>query len=67
MMSKQEGSKTVVLGGRNGVPQQYCGTVGVQSTNYSTMDTEIEVCLVFCSFGMLITHLHSPGISRITV
>jgi hypothetical protein len=42
-MSKEEGSKTVILGGRKGVQQQYCGTVGGQSTDYSTIDTEIKV------------------------
>jgi hypothetical protein len=46
-MSKEEGSKTVVIGGRNAVQQQYCGTVGGQSTDYSTMDTEIKVRLSF--------------------
>jgi hypothetical protein len=42
-MSKEEGSKTVVLGGRKDVQQQYCGTVGGQSTDFSTIDTEIKV------------------------
>ncbi|KAF9041554.1 hypothetical protein BJ165DRAFT_1406469 [Panaeolus papilionaceus] len=41
-MAKKEGSKTVVLGGRQGVQQQYCGTVGGQSTDYSTIDTEVK-------------------------
>ncbi|KAI0821900.1 hypothetical protein BC628DRAFT_1328502 [Trametes gibbosa] len=41
-MAKEEGSKTVVYGGRKGVQQQYCGTVGGQSTDFSTMDTEIK-------------------------
>ncbi|PPR00180.1 hypothetical protein CVT24_005078 [Panaeolus cyanescens] len=41
-MAKKEGSKTVVLGGKQGVQQQYCGTVGGQSTDFSTMDTEIK-------------------------
>lgn len=41
-MAKEEGSKTVVYGGRKGVQQQYCGTVGGQSTDYSTIDTEIK-------------------------
>lgn len=44
-MSKLEGVKTVVVGGRKGVAQQYCGTVGGQSTDFSTMDTEIKVRL----------------------
>ena len=41
-MAKEEGTKMVVYGGRNGVPQQYCGTVGGQSTDYSTIDSEIK-------------------------
>ncbi|KAF8157203.1 hypothetical protein B0H34DRAFT_490777 [Crassisporium funariophilum] len=41
-MNKEEGSKTVVLGGKSDVQQQYCGTVGGQSTDYSTIDTEIK-------------------------
>lgn len=41
-MAKEEGVKTVVLGGRKGVQQQYCGTVGGQSTDFSTIDTEIK-------------------------
>ncbi|KAK7685580.1 hypothetical protein QCA50_011447 [Cerrena zonata] len=41
-MAKKQGSKTVVLGGKKGVQQQYCGTVGGQSTDFSTMDTEIK-------------------------
>lgn len=41
-MSKQEGSKTVVVGGQKGVQQQYCGTVGGQSSDYSTMDNDIK-------------------------
>ncbi|KAL0959829.1 hypothetical protein HGRIS_011506 [Hohenbuehelia grisea] len=41
-MSKEEGVKTVVVGGRQGVQQQYCGTVGGQSTDFSTIDTEIK-------------------------
>jgi hypothetical protein len=44
-MSKEEGSKTVVIGGRNGVTQQYCFTVGGQSTDFSNMDTQIKVRL----------------------
>ncbi|KAJ6588635.1 hypothetical protein B0H19DRAFT_1100376 [Mycena capillaripes] len=41
-MSKEEGVKTVVVGGKNDVQQEYCGTVGGQSTDYSTIDTEIK-------------------------
>lgn len=42
-MAKEEGSKTVVVGGKSDVPQQYCGTVGGQSTDFSTIDTEVKV------------------------
>ncbi|KAG5644995.1 hypothetical protein DXG03_007272 [Asterophora parasitica] len=41
-MSKRDGVKTVVVGGYKDVPQQYCGTVGGQSTGFSTIDTEIK-------------------------
>ena len=42
-MAKEEGAKTVVVGGKKGVQQQYCGTVGGQSTDFSTIDTEVKV------------------------
>ena len=42
-MSKLEGVKTVVVGGKQDVPQQYCGIVGGQSTDFSTIDTQIKV------------------------
>ncbi|KIK67323.1 hypothetical protein GYMLUDRAFT_69508 [Collybiopsis luxurians FD-317 M1] len=41
-MSKLEGVRTVVVGGQQDTPQQYCGVVGGQSTDFSTMDTEIK-------------------------
>ncbi|KAJ8082869.1 hypothetical protein PM082_008726 [Marasmius tenuissimus] len=41
-MQKEEGAKTVVLGGKKDVKQQYCGTVGGQSTDFATIDTEIK-------------------------
>ncbi|KAF7360569.1 Peptidase S41 family protein ustP [Mycena venus] len=41
-MAKEEGVKTVVVGGKKDVQQEYCGTVGGQSTDYSTIDTEIK-------------------------
>ncbi|KAG6918602.1 hypothetical protein DXG01_013013 [Tephrocybe rancida] len=41
-MSKHEGVRTVVVGGKKGTTQQYCGTVGGQSTDYSTIDSEIK-------------------------
>ncbi|KAF9566684.1 hypothetical protein CPC08DRAFT_681942 [Agrocybe pediades] len=41
-MSKSEGVRTAVLGGKHGVPQEYCGTVGGQSTDFSMVDTEVK-------------------------
>lgn len=41
-MAKEEGAKTVVIGGKHGVQQEYCGTVGGQSSDFSTMDTEVK-------------------------
>ena len=48
-MAKSEGSKTVVVGGKSDTPQKYCGIVGGQSLDFSTIDSEIKVCsgLVF--------------------
>ena len=45
-MAKEEGVKTVVVGGSNDVQQQYCGTVGGQSTAFAIIDTEIKVCIL---------------------
>jgi hypothetical protein len=42
-MAKEEGTKTVVVGGKKDVEQRYCGTVGGQSTDFSTIDTEVKV------------------------
>lgn len=41
-MSKEDGAKIVVVGGKDGVGQQYCGTVGGQSTGFWTIDTEVK-------------------------
>ncbi|KAJ2928316.1 hypothetical protein H1R20_g8781, partial [Candolleomyces eurysporus] len=41
-MSKEEGVRTAVVGGKQGVQQHYCGIVGGQSTDFSTIDTEIK-------------------------
>ncbi|KIY53947.1 hypothetical protein FISHEDRAFT_32250 [Fistulina hepatica ATCC 64428] len=41
-MAKEEGVKTVVVGGAADRQQQYCGVVGGQSTDFSTIDTEIK-------------------------
>ena len=46
-MTKEDGVRTVVLGGKQDVPQDYCGTVGGQSTDFSTIDTEIKVSKLF--------------------
>ncbi|KAK0195495.1 hypothetical protein F5146DRAFT_1100975 [Armillaria mellea] len=35
-------SKLFVVGGKTDTPQEYCGTVGGQSTDFSTIDTEIK-------------------------
>ncbi|KAJ7691599.1 hypothetical protein B0H17DRAFT_1286019 [Mycena rosella] len=45
-MAKEEGVRTVVVGGSKDVKQEYCGTVGGQSTDYSTIDTEIKTALL---------------------
>ena len=42
-MAKREGATTVVVGGKEDVPQQYCGVVGGQSIRFPTIDTEIKV------------------------
>ncbi|KAL1704933.1 hypothetical protein EV121DRAFT_204792 [Schizophyllum commune] len=41
-MAKEEGVRTLVYGGRADTPQQYCGVVGGQSTDFSTIDSEIK-------------------------
>ena len=41
-MNKLEGTKTVVFGGRKSVKQQYCGTVGGQSSSFATINSEIK-------------------------
>ena len=45
-MAKKEGAIMVVVGGKSDVQQQYCGTVGGQSTDFSEMDTNVKVCTV---------------------
>lgn len=45
-MSKSDGVRTVVVGGKNGVRQDYCGTVGGQSTDFSSIDTEIKTTML---------------------
>ena len=41
-MNVHYGVKTVVVGGKPGVKQNYCGTVGGQSTDFSTIDSEVK-------------------------
>ncbi|TDL25270.1 hypothetical protein BD410DRAFT_633830 [Rickenella mellea] len=41
-MAKEEGAKMIVFGGNKAVQQEYCGTVGGQSSDFSTMDTEVK-------------------------
>ena len=43
-MSKKDHVRTVVVGGKQDVQQQYCGIVGGQSTNFVMVDTEVKVC-----------------------
>lgn len=38
--------RVAVLGGKQGQPQQYTGTVGGQSTDFSTLDSEIKSTLL---------------------
>ena len=42
-MSKLEGVRTVVVGGKNDVPQDYCGTVGGQKLSFTDIDSQIKV------------------------
>ena len=42
-MSKYEGVRTVVVGGKSDVQQDYCGVVGGQSAQFSLINTEIKV------------------------
>lgn len=58
-MSKHEKSKTVVVGGASDVKQQYCGIVGGQSTDFTTIDTEVKVCINNPSLGLQLSHGNS--------
>ncbi|KIL66287.1 hypothetical protein M378DRAFT_186093 [Amanita muscaria Koide BX008] len=46
------GVRTVVVGGKQDVTQHHCGTVGGQSTDFSTIDTEVK------TLKLKITPLH---------
>ncbi|KAG9125262.1 hypothetical protein FRC07_008331 [Ceratobasidium sp. 392] len=41
-MATKYNVKTIVVGGRPGTTQQYCGVVGGQSSNLVTMDSEVK-------------------------
>jgi hypothetical protein len=41
-MSKKENAKMAVVGGRNTTEQQYSGTVGGQSIDFATIQSEIK-------------------------
>ncbi|KAL1745699.1 hypothetical protein HDZ31DRAFT_35878 [Schizophyllum fasciatum] len=45
-MAKEEGVRTFVYGGRADTTQQYCGVVGGQSTDFSTIDSEVKASSV---------------------
>ena len=55
-MAKEEGAKTVVVGGKAGVQQQYCGVVGGQSTHFTNIDTEIKACLLHRAALRVVSH-----------
>lgn len=42
-MAKHYNVTTVVAGGKQGVPQQYAGRVGGESTDFPTIDTQVKV------------------------
>lgn len=41
-MTKKEGAKIAVVGGRNSTEQQFTGTVGGQSTDFATIQSEVK-------------------------
>ena len=65
-MAKEDGVRTVVVGGKNDVPQQYCGVVGGQSTDFAMVDTEIKACfvLIVSDIVHVLTWLARPPSSR---
>jgi len=64
-MAKEEGVKTVVYGGRKGVRQQYCGTVGGQAIDFSTIDTEIKVRPMSPKYGFENIHVYLIKTTRL--
>ena len=65
-MAKEEGAKTVVVGGKSDVGQQFCGTVGGQSSDFSTMDTEVKVRFQAQMFSVAHGRLSRPSASKVT-
>ncbi|KIY48535.1 hypothetical protein FISHEDRAFT_43153 [Fistulina hepatica ATCC 64428] len=49
VMAKEEGVKVVSIGGKLNTTQQYAGTVGGESLDYSTIDTEVKACSILSS------------------
>jgi hypothetical protein len=41
-MAKKEKVKTLVYGGKAGITQEYCGTVGGESTVFPVIDTDLK-------------------------
>ncbi len=62
-MAKLEGSTTVVVGGKSDVDQKYCGTVGGQSTDFWTIDSEIKVCALH-AWESLTEYRGRPRVSK---
>lgn len=45
-MKEKHGVRVAVIGGKQGETQQYTGTVGGQSSDFSTLDSEIRTVLL---------------------
>lgn len=41
-MAKKEGVRTAVVGGHNSTTQQYAGTIGGQSVDFTRIDSEVK-------------------------
>lgn len=66
-MAKHYNVTTVVAGGKQGTPQQYAGRVGGESTDFTTMDTEVKVTLISmssCRFSLNEDGLSPDGRSQ---
>ncbi|KAJ1300879.1 hypothetical protein OPQ81_002517 [Rhizoctonia solani] len=55
LMHLRHNVKTVVVGGKPGTVQQYCGIVGGQATNFAHLDTEVK------AFGLKNDSLAPPN------